>query len=72
MSFRASFFEPVLYKVLQKNGNTVLIEDEVGNAKMRNASHMKKFVQPKSCTETSEREEKTGSFTTKPVKALLN
>ena len=62
-------FEPVPYKVLQKNGNAVLIEDEEGNTKMLNASHMKKFVQPESCTETQEREEETGSSATEPAEA---
>ena len=45
-------FEPAPYKVIQKKGNAVLIEDQEGTTKMRNASHMKKFIQPEPCLET--------------------
>ena len=32
-------FEPVPYKVVKKKGNAVLIEDQEGNTKLRNASY---------------------------------
>ena len=47
-------FEPVPYKVVEKKGNAVLIEDQDGNTKLRNTSHMKKFLQPDPCTEATE------------------
>ena len=47
-------FEPVPYKVVEKKGNAVLIEDQDGNTKLRNMSHMKKFLQPDPCTEATE------------------
>ena len=47
-------FEPVPYKVVEKKGNAVLIEDQDGNTKLRNVSHMKKFLQPDPCTEATE------------------
>ena len=39
-------FEPEPYRVLEKNGNAVVIETSAGQSKMRNAGHMKKFVDP--------------------------
>ena len=39
-------FEPKPYTVIQKNGNAVILEDEEGVTKMRNAAHMKKLIQP--------------------------
>jgi len=39
-------FEPLPYKVVEKKGNAVLIQDQEGNNKLRNASHMKKLIQP--------------------------
>ena len=47
-------FEPVPYKVVEKKGNAVLIEDQEGNTKLRNTSHMKKFPLPGPCTEATE------------------
>ena len=47
-------FEPVPYKVVEKKGNAVLIEDQEGNTKLRNVSHIKKFLQPDPCTEATE------------------
>ena len=38
-------FEPEPYRVLEKNGNAVVIENSAGQCKMRNAGHMK-FVDP--------------------------
>ena len=37
-------FEPEPYRILEKNGNAVVIENSSGQSKMRNAGHMKKFV----------------------------
>ena len=37
-------FEPEPYHVLEKNGNAVVIKNSAGQSKMRNAGHMKKFV----------------------------
>ena len=37
-------FEPLPYKVVEKKDNAVLIQDQEGNTKMRNASHMKTFI----------------------------
>ena len=39
-------FEPEPYQVVEKNGNPVVIENSAGQSKMRNAGHMKKFVDP--------------------------
>ncbi|XP_048584683.1 uncharacterized protein K02A2.6-like [Nematostella vectensis] len=39
-------FEPEAYKVLQKTGNAVVLEDSDGNRKMRNVAQMKKFIKP--------------------------
>ena len=47
-------FEPEPYIVVEKKGNAVLIEDQEGNTKLCNASHMKKFLQPDPCTEATE------------------
>lgn len=43
-------FEPLPYKVVEKKGNAVLIQDHEGNTRLRNASHMKKFIQPDPAT----------------------
>jgi len=51
-------FEPLPYKVVEEKGNAVLIQDQEGNNKLRNASHMKKFIQldpPTEATEVHER-----------------
>ena len=37
-------FKPEPYRVLEKNGNAVVIENSAGQSKMRNTGHMKKFV----------------------------
>ena len=37
-------FEPEPYRVAEKNGNAVVIENSAGQSKMRNAGNMKKFV----------------------------
>ena len=42
----SSTFEPDPYQVVEKNGNAVVIENSTGQSKMRNARHMKKFVDP--------------------------
>ena len=47
-------FEPVPNKVVEKKGNAVLREDHDGHTKLRNMSHMKKFLQPGPCTEATE------------------
>ena len=47
-------FEPLPYKVVEKKGNAVLIQDQEGNTNLRNASHMKKFIQPDPPIETTE------------------
>ena len=39
---------------MEKKGNAVLIQDQEGNTKLRNASHMKKFIQPEPATEATE------------------
>ena len=47
--------EPEPYRVLEKIGNAVVIENSAGQSKMRNAGHRKKFVDPgteKGATET--------------------
>ena len=49
----SSNFEPVPYKVVEKKGNAVLVDDQEGNTQLRNASHMKKFLQPGPCTEAN-------------------
>ena len=47
-------FKPLPYKVVEKRGNAVLIQDQEGNTKLRNVSHMKKFIQPDPATEATE------------------
>ena len=41
-------FEPEPYRVVEKNGNAVVLENSAGqsNAGHRNAGYMKKFVHP--------------------------
>ena len=39
-------FEPEPYRVVKKNGNADVIENSAGQSKMRNAGHIKKFVDP--------------------------
>ena len=40
--------------MVEKKGNAVLIEDEEEKTKLRNAGHMKKFLQPDPCNEAIE------------------
>ena len=53
-------FEPVPYTVINKRGSAVIIEDQEGNTKMRNTSHMKKLVQPNLYHETPGEQERSG------------
>ncbi|KAK2548046.1 Gag polyprotein [Acropora cervicornis] len=46
-------FEPLPYKVVEKKGNAVLIQDHEGNTRLRKAIHMKRFIQP-DATEATE------------------
>ena len=39
---------------MEKKGNAALLEVQEGNTKVRNASLMKKVLQPGPCTETTE------------------
>ena len=39
-------FESDPYRVVEKNGNAVIIENSTGQSKMRNTGHIKKFVDP--------------------------
>ena len=64
-------FEPLPYKVVEKKGNAVLIQDQEGNTKMRNASHMKKFVQPDPSTETHGRQERNETSITRQSEAAV-
>ena len=50
-------FQPAPYKVIQKKGNAVIIEDQEENTMMRNTSHMKKLVQPDPYIDTPEEQE---------------
>jgi len=47
-------FKALPYKVVEKKGNALLIPDQEGNTKLRNASHMKKFIQLDPSTEATE------------------
>ena len=40
--------------MVEKKGNAVLIQGHEGNTRLRNASHMKKFIQPDPATEATE------------------
>ena len=40
--------------MVEKKGNAVPIEDQDGNTKLRNSSHMKKFLRSDPCTEATE------------------
>ena len=55
--------EPEPYQVVEKNGNAVVIENSVGQSKMRNAGHMKKFVDPGTEMGATETELPTPSVT---------
>ena len=39
-------YEPEPYRVRQRNGNAVVVENSEGVQKMRNTGHMNKFVEP--------------------------
>ena len=41
-------FEPTPYKVVQKDGNALLLENDKGVRKMRNVTHVKKLVKQSS------------------------
>ena len=43
-------YEPEPYRVIQRNGSAVIIENADGESKMRNVGHMKKFIQPEAAT----------------------
>ena len=60
----SSTFEPEPYRVVEKNGNAVVIENSAAQSKMRNAGHMKKFVDPGSETGAREIELPASSVTT--------
>ena len=38
-------FEPEPYRVVEKNGSAVIIENATGQSKMRNVGHMRKFME---------------------------
>ena len=57
-------FEPEPYRVVEKNGNAVIIKNSAGQSKMRNTGHMKKFVDPGAETGASETELPAPSETT--------
>ena len=57
-------FEPEPYRVVEKNGNAVVIENFVCLSKMRNAGHMKKFVDPGTERDATETEQPAPSVTT--------
>ena len=64
-------FEPEPYRVVEKNGNAVVIENSTGQSKMRNAGHMKKFVDPGSETGAREIELPATSATTDTPKEVV-
>ena len=64
-------FEPEPYRVVEKNGNAVVIENSAGQSKMRNAGHMKKFVDPGSETGAREIELPATSATTDTPKEIV-
>ena len=49
---------------MEKNGNAVVIENSAGQSKLRNAGHMKKFVDPGTEMGATETELPTPSVTT--------
>lgn len=57
-------FELDPYRVVEKNGNAVIIKNSSGQSKMRNTGHMKKFVDPGAETGASGTELPTPSKTT--------
>ena len=40
----STHFEPNTYRVIEKDGNVIVIQDAQVQTKMRNVGHMKKFV----------------------------
>ena len=65
-------FEPKPYRVFEKNGNAFAIENSAGQNKMRNAGHMKKFVDPGTESGATETELPSPSVTvTHPRKELF-
>ena len=57
-------FEPEPNRVVEKNGKAVVIENSAGQSKMRNAGHMKKFVDPGTERGATENEPPAPSITT--------
>ena len=57
-------FKPEPYRVVEKNGNAVVIDNSVGQSKMTNAVHIKKFVNPGSERGATETELPAPSLTT--------
>ena len=64
-------FEPEPYRVVEKNGNAVVIENSAGQSKMRNAGHMKNFADPGSETSAKEIELPATSVTTDTPKEVV-
>ena len=65
-------FEPQPYRVVRKKGNAVVIENSAGQSKMRNARHMKKFVDPGNERGTTETELPSSPLTTDTPKGRSN
>ena len=67
-------FKSEPYRVLEKNGNTVVIQDSAGQSKTRNAGHLKKFVDPGTEKGATENELPAPSLTTDTPKegVILN
>ena len=65
-------FKPEPYRVLEKNGNVVVIENYAGQSKMRHAGHMKKFVYPGTEKGATDTELPAPSVTTDAPKESLN
>ena len=47
-------FEPAPYKVIQKDGNALLLENKEGVRKMRNVAHVKKLVKQSTDSDPAE------------------
>ena len=55
---------------MEKNGNAVVIENSAGQSKMRNAGHMKKFVDPGTERGATETEPPAPSITDTPKEGV--
>ena len=64
-------FEPEPYRFLEKNRNSVVIENSAGQSKMRNAGHMKKFVDPETEKDATDTELPAPSVTTDTPKEVV-